>query len=86
MTVSLSKEQEALVERLMQSGRFSNSQLVVQEALHLLEDKLQALQNDIQSGLDSLDQGHYNEYTAETLPQHLQAIKERNQSRLAKKS
>lgn len=87
MTISLTKEQEALLQHLMESGRYANKESILEDALRLLEryqDKLETLRTDIQGGLDSLDQGLYNEYTAETLPQHLEAIKQRNQSRLTK--
>ena len=85
MTLSLTKEQEALVEQLMQGGYFPDGEAVIEEALHLLEQKLKALKTDLQAGLDHLDQGFYNEYTSETLPQHLEALKQRNQARLARK-
>lgn len=82
MTVLLSKEQEDLVQQLLQSGRYGSSQAVLEEALKLLEDKLERLRSDLRRGLDSLDQGLYNEYSGETVQAHLEAIKQRNQARL----
>lgn len=80
MTVLLSKEQENLVQQLLQSGRYNDSQAVLQEAFRLLEEKLERLQADVKQGLNSLDQGLYNEYSGETVQAHLEAIRQRTQS------
>ena len=70
--VSLTKEQQALVDRLMRSGRFDGTNDVVSTGLRLLEEReqevskfLSELENSIDDGLAS---GEAKEMeTAETL-------------------
>ena len=60
LTVTIGAEFEALIERLIESGRYSTASEVMRDALRLVEEredsrkaKLQALRHEIQIGLDS---------------------------------
>jgi antitoxin ParD1/3/4 len=84
MTVSLTKEQERLINELVASGRYQDDAAVLDDALNLLEArerKLAELQAELQKGLDDLDHGRYTEYTAETLPKLFEDIKKRGAAR-----
>ena len=60
MTISLTKDLEALIEKQLESGRYQSRAEVIEEALELLdtqtaleEAKLARLRADIQVGLES---------------------------------
>jgi antitoxin ParD1/3/4 len=60
MTIELSREQEALIEKQLASGRYHSRAEVIAEALELLDDqaqleeaKLARLRSEIQKGLAS---------------------------------
>ena len=74
MNISLTPELEELVERKVQSGLYGSSSEVIREALRLLDerDKLKALRQDIQDGLDS----------GESTPLDVEAIIARGYERL----
>jgi antitoxin ParD1/3/4 len=80
--VVLTERQEALIERLVKSGRYQNSSEVLREGLRLIESreaetaaKLQALRNAVQVGLDDIDAGRYREFAdAEALQAHLNEL------------
>jgi len=62
MTIELSREQEALIEKQLATGRYGSRAEVIAEALELLDDdthleqiKLNRLRAEIQKGLDSGD-------------------------------
>jgi len=64
MNVSLTPELESLVNKKVQSGRYSSASEVVREALRLLEEqdrlkelRLQQLQREVARGLSDLDSG-----------------------------
>lgn len=64
MNVSLTPEIEALIENKVRSGMYNSASEVVREGIRLLqqrdelrEAKLNALRNDIQKGIDSLEAG-----------------------------
>ena len=60
MTVELTAEHEALIERQLATGRYSSRAEVIADALHLLSDqiqleqiKLKRLRAEVQKGIDS---------------------------------
>ena len=55
MAPQLTPQHEALIERLMTSGHFSNADQVISEALQLLDERarLEQLRAKLQIGLDS---------------------------------
>lgn len=60
MTIELSREQEATIERQLASGRYGSRAEVISEALELLddyaqfrEDKLARLRGEVQKGVNS---------------------------------
>lgn len=62
MTVELSRDQEALIEKQLASGRYHSRAEVIAEALELLDDqaqleeaKLARLRTEVQKGLKSSD-------------------------------
>lgn len=62
MTVELSRDQEALIEKQLASGRYHSRAEVIAEALELLDDqaqleeaKLARLRTEVQKGLESSD-------------------------------
>lgn len=64
MNVSLTPEIEALIENKVRSGMYNSASEVVREGIRLLQQrdelrdaKLNALRNDIQKGIDSLEAG-----------------------------
>lgn len=72
MTIELTREQEALIQEQLASGRYHSRAEVIAEALELLNDhaqlermKLERLRAEIQKGLDS----------GESTPLDVQAIK-----------
>lgn len=64
MNVSLTPELEQLIDTKVASGMYHSASEVVRDALRLLverdelrERRLQALRNDVQAGLDQLENG-----------------------------
>lgn len=64
MTIVLTTTQEQLIERLVNTGRYSNVSEAIDTALQLLEERehhyaqwLEATRQKIQVGLDELDRG-----------------------------
>jgi antitoxin ParD1/3/4 len=67
--VVLTERQEALIEALVQSGRYQNASEVLREGLRLIERreaeetaKLEALRAAAQVGLDAFEQGAFKEF------------------------
>jgi antitoxin ParD1/3/4 len=67
MTVTLTRQHEDLVERLVASGQYEDAEEVIGQALRLLEEheRLQQLRAKIKIGLDELDRGEGIEVTPE---------------------
>jgi antitoxin ParD1/3/4 len=59
MNVSLTPELEKIVAERVASGRYASASEVIREALRLLEerDQLKQLRQEVQRGLEQLDQG-----------------------------
>lgn len=88
MTVSLTREQEALIREHLSTGRYASEHEVIGEALALLkhhEKALEKLRIDINEGLEDLAQGRYTSYNDETLGEFFEDIKKRGRERLAAK-
>ena len=90
MQVVLTAELEDLVKEEVASGSYQSPQEVIRDALQLLrergEKKLEALQRDIQVGLDQLDQGEYDEYDEGNIRELAEDIKARGIQRLEARS
>ena len=66
------EKNEERIKRKVESGHYRSHDEVVDTALRLLDErdkKLDALRNDVRSGIDQLDRGDYSEYNDETLDQ-----------------
>ncbi len=79
--ISLTREQDALVRKLVKSGEYQNASEAIRDALRALqlrrredELKLAALRKEIQIGLDELDRGHYIEIDDSELDEFLAGI------------
>ena len=88
MNVSLTPELEKLVQEKVASGLYQTASEVVREGLRLLkerDDRQTSLREAIQEGLTQLEIGKYQEYTADTLADLAQAVKDRGRQRLAER-
>jgi len=81
MNVSLTPQLENYVKEKVSAGRYNSVSEVMREALRLLEEqdalkamKLAALRNDLQHGIDELDNGAGS-------PLHMDAIKAKARAR-----
>jgi antitoxin ParD1/3/4 len=59
MTVTLTRQHQDLVERMIATGQYEDAEEVIGQALRLLEEheRFQQLRSKIQVGLDQLDRG-----------------------------
>ena len=88
MNVSLTPELEKLVQEKVASGLYQTASEVIREGLRLLkerDDRQTYLREAIQEGLTQLETGKYQEYTADTLADLAQAVKDRGRQRLAER-
>ena len=88
MNVSLTPELEKLVQEKVASVLYQTACEVVREGLRLLkerDDRQTSLREAIQEGLTQLETGKYQEYTADTLADLAQAVKDRGRQRLAER-
>ena len=78
MTVTLSPELAAIVQSKVDSGRFSDADAVLREALDLLEEqeKLARLRVALAVGEEQSDRGEYVEYTPELRAGVLERVRE----------
>lgn len=79
MARQLAPDHEALVDRIIASGPFSDADQVIGEALRLLEEqvRLQQLRAKLQIGLDQLDRGEFIPWTLELTADRLRVARER---------
>jgi antitoxin ParD1/3/4 len=83
--VVLTKRHEALIESLVQSGRYQNASEVLREGLRLVENreaeeaaKLEALRAAADVGIAAFERGAFTEFaTPAALADHLKAISDR---------
>jgi antitoxin ParD1/3/4 len=85
MNVSLTPELEKLVNKKVESGRYTSASEVIREGLRLLEEhdelrriKLETLKREITRGVESLERG-------EGKPLDIEAIKAEGRKKLAKR-
>jgi antitoxin ParD1/3/4 len=79
--VSLTVEQDAFVEKVVQAGEYQNASEAVRDALRVLQQrrredalKLKALRAAIKVGLDELERGDYVELDAAELRAHMSRL------------
>jgi antitoxin ParD1/3/4 len=67
MTVSLTPQLEAMIQQRVESGRYTDADEVVREALQLLEEREQRdhLRSLLEVGLEQLRRGEFVEFTPE---------------------
>ena len=79
--VSLTKEQDALVEKMIKSGEYQNASEAFRDALRALQQrrkedamKLKALRARIDAGIAELDRGEYDEFDGTELEAYLKRL------------
>ncbi len=83
--VVLTQRQEAMIEALVQSGRYQNASEVMREGLRLVENreveeatKLEALRSAAMVGVSALERGEFKEFAdASALVAHLEDVAKR---------
>jgi antitoxin ParD1/3/4 len=83
--VVLTKQQEKLIETLVDSGRYQNASEVLREGLRLVQQreaadaaKLKALRSAARVGLDALERGDFKEFDSiEELESYLNSVAEK---------
>ena len=83
--VVLTDQQAALVERLVESGRYQNASEVLRDGLRLIESReaedrarLKALREAARVGVDDIESGRFRTFQSTTpLARHLRSIAER---------
>ena len=88
--ISLTLEQDAFVEKVVESGEYQNASEAVRDALRALQQrrreddlKLRALRAQLQAGTEALDRGDFVELDAADLERYLRpaAVRSRKRSR-----
>ncbi len=82
----MSPEQQAFIKAGIEGGRYKSSEDAIHEALRHWEDRqrtLAQLQVLVDEGMEDLEQGRYNDFTDETLPELFEQIKRRGRKRLS---
>lgn len=82
MNVSLTREQEALVRRLVDSGRYASERDVLATAFEQLE-AFDRLRREVQEGIDALDRGDYVTYDDQGLRGFVEGVKARGRAKLS---
>lgn len=79
--ISLTPEQDAFVEKVVESGEYQNASEAVRDALRALQHrrhedalKLKALRQQIKAGVDALDRGEFVEIEDADLDRYLTAL------------
>ena len=79
--VSLTKEQDALVEKMIESGEYQNASEAFRDALRALQQrrkedalKLKALRARIDAGLAELERGEFDEFDETKLESYLKKL------------
>jgi antitoxin ParD1/3/4 len=82
--VSLTAEQDAFIERIVEAGEYQNASEAIRDALRALQQKrredalkLRALRAQIKAGLDQLERGEFTEVAEADLDEYLEALAER---------
>lgn len=88
MNVSLTPQLERLVHKKVKSGNYQSASEVIREALRLMQDRDQRLDNlrkTIQAGIDEIDRGEGIELRESDLPGFFDEIKATGRRRLSKR-
>jgi antitoxin ParD1/3/4 len=79
--ISLTREQDAFIEKAVKSGEYRNASEAVRDALRALQQRrredalnLEALRMQIQAGVDALDLGAFTEVADADLDRYLQGL------------
>lgn len=79
--VSLTAEQDAFIERIIQAGEYQNASEAIRDALRVLQQKrredalkLRALRAQIKAGLDELERADFIEIAETDLDEYLEGL------------
>ena len=79
--ISLTAEQDAFVEEIVEAGEYQNASEAIRDALRALQQrrqedtlKLKALRAQIKAGVEALDRGDFDEIDDEGLKTYLEAV------------
>ena len=79
--ISLTPEQDAFVEKIVEAGEYQNASEAIRDALRVLQQrrqedslKLKALRAQIKAGTDALDRGDFAEVADADLEQYLERL------------
>jgi len=79
--ISLTPEQDAFVERIVEAGEYQNASEAVRDALRVLQQRrredglrLKALRAQLKAGVDALDRGDFSEIDETDLDVFLQRL------------
>jgi antitoxin ParD1/3/4 len=82
--ISLTPEQDAFVQEVVQSGHYQNASEAVRDALRVLQQRrredalrLKALRNAVRAGIDALERGEYEEIGEAQLDAYLDRLEQR---------
>jgi antitoxin ParD1/3/4 len=82
--VSLTPEQDAFIERVIQTGEYQNASEAIRDALRVLQQKrredalkLRVLRAQIKASLDELERGDFTEIAEGDLDDYLQGLAEK---------
>lgn len=80
MSITLTSEQEEIINEKLQSGRYQSAAEVIDKGLRLLEEaeaeqaKLEWLRAEVNKGLEQLERGEFTTWdSAEALAEHIKA-------------
>jgi antitoxin ParD1/3/4 len=80
--ISLTAEQDAFVDKLVEAGEYQNASEALRDALRALEQrrredelKLKALRMQIKAGIDAIKRGEYAEIEESQLDDYLEGLK-----------
>jgi len=87
--ISLTDEQDAFVEKVVEAGEYQNASEAVRDALRALQQrrredalKLKALRIQIKAGVDALDRGDFVEVDDAELDEYLEGLATPSDKRL----
>jgi len=92
MNATLTDHQQAVVRRLIRTGRYKSEEEVLSAALGRLEDletgdeKRDALRRDIETGIAALERGDYVSCDEQGLKELLEEVKSSGRQRLSSRS
>lgn len=79
--ISLTREQDAFIEKAVKSGEYQNASEAVRDALRTLQQhrrenalKLKALRMQVKAGMEALDRGEFTEVAGSELDSYLDGL------------